>query len=400
MVRGLLTICVAVAVAVCTAGSALAQRLPRYRAAPAEEKFPLPTDSLIAPALPVPARSAYQPGPADEPNATLPGGTLVPIPQGKPKRYTWTPRYGLRGTIESVKLEDGTERSFFIGGWVITATSDSGEEMELATDNAVLWRRGAVQSTPGGFQTQGDGKTEVEFYLSGNVIVRTKSAKSPLQVLRASEVYYDVERERAVALAADLEFTPQIVPDPFHIHGQEIRRLDAENWEILRASFDSSKLPSDPGLRMDSPRVLYNERQVRLRNAFGIPYRDLLTGEPIYGDERLVTAYNAVPKVMGVPVWYYPKIRTDANDPLGPFVGMGFGQNRVFGTQLYTTWDIFDLLALRPPPGHRWRLNLDYLSKRGPARRDRLSLSGAVGDLRAQLHRRDGKALRDSRPGN
>ena len=239
--------------------------------------------------------------------------------------------------------------------------------MELATDNAVLWRRGAVQSTPGGFQTQGDGKTEVEFYLSGNVIVRTKSAKSPLQVLRASEVYYDVERECAVALAADLEFTPQIVPDPFHIHGQEIRRLDAENWEILRASFDSSKLPSDPGLRMDSPRVLYNERQVRLRNAFGIPYRDLLTGEPIYGDERLVTAYNAVPKVMGVPVWYYPKIRTDANDPLGPFVGMGFGQNRVFGTQLYTTWDIFDLLALRPPPGHRWRLNLDYLSKRGPA---------------------------------
>ena len=197
--------------------------------------------------------------------------------------------------------------------------------------------------------------------------MRTKSAKSPLQVLRAREVYYDVERERAVALAADLEFTPQIVPDPFHIHGQEVRRLDAENWEILHASFDSSKLPSDPGLRIGFAARALQQRQVRLRNAFGIPYRNLLTGEPVYGDERLVTAYNAVPKVMGVPVWYYPMMRTDANDPLGPFVGMGFGQNRVFGTQIYTTWDIFDLLALKPPPGHRWRLDLDYLSKRGPA---------------------------------
>ena len=275
--------------------------------------------------------------------------------------------YGTRGTIESQKLEDGTERSLFIGGVIFNATTDSGEEIELATDNAVLWRRGAMQSTPTGFQTQGDGKAEVEFYLTGNVVVRTKSAKSPLQVLRASEVYYDVERERAVLLAADLEFTPQISPDPFHIHGQEVRRLDAENWEILHASFDSSKLLSDPGLRTDTPRVLYNERQVRLRNAFGLPYRNLLTGEPVYGDERLVTAYNAVPKVFGVPVWYYPIIRTDANDPLGPFVGMGFGQNRVFGSQFYTTWDLFDILALKPPPGHRWRLDLDYLSKRGPA---------------------------------
>ena len=197
--------------------------------------------------------------------------------------------------------------------------------------------------------------------------MRTKSDKSPLQVLRATEVYYDVERERAIALAGGLEFTPRFAPDPFHLRGREIWRLDAENWEVHDASFDSSKLPSDPGLRIDSDRVTYNERQVRLRNVFGLPYRDLLTGEPIFGDERTVTAYGAVPKVMGVPVWYWPRVRTDANDPLGPFVGMGFGQNRVFGTQVYSTWDIFDLLALRPPPGHRWRLNVDYLSKRGAA---------------------------------
>src|SRR4029079_12115754 len=34
---------------------------------------------------------------------------------------------------------------------------------------------------------------------------------------------------------------------------------------------------------------------------------------------------------------------------------------------VYTTWDMFDILALRPPPGHKWRLDADFLSNRGPA---------------------------------
>src|SRR5262249_14590338 len=37
------------------------------------------------------------------------------------------------------------------------------------------------------------------------------------------------------------------------------------------------------------------------------------------------------------------------------------------GQQFSTDWDMYELLALRPPPGHSWRLNLDYLTKRGPA---------------------------------
>jgi hypothetical protein len=84
------------------------------------------------------------------------------------------------------------------------------------------------------------------------------------------------------------------------------------------------------------------------------------------GNEQIVTAYGAVPRICGVPVFYFPFIRTDATDPLGPFVGFTFGQNRIFGTSVSTTWDVFDLLALRPPPGHKWRLNADYMSARGP----------------------------------
>jgi hypothetical protein len=337
-------------------------------------KYPLPTDSLFTPAPAVPPRRAYQPGlPPPEapepPGVTLPPGSEIPLPRGKANRYSYTPRYGTRIDVDSQVLPDGTRRSVITGGVIISVKAVDGfGHLELATDDAVVWVRGLpVDNILNGFQTTADGKQEVEAYLSGNVVVRTKSADGPPLTLRAEQVYYDPQLERAVAVRADLEFAPPQAPDPFHFRAEEVRRLDAENWEALDGSFHASKLPSDPGVRVDARRLTYSEREVRLRNAFGIPYRDLLTGQRVYGREQLVTAYGAVPRVAGVPVGYFPRVRTDATDPLGPFAGFSFGQNRIFGTQFYTTWDLFDVLALRPPPGHKWRLNLDYLSNRGPA---------------------------------
>jgi hypothetical protein len=337
-----------------------------------QSRYPLPTDTLVSPAPAVPPRTSYQParqppGVPEEPDFTLPDGSVIPVPQGKAKQFRFTRRYGTPNTLDSQLLPDGTRRFVFTGGVIVNATADNGDEIEFATDDAVVWVRGlAIDQPGGGFRTTPDGKTEVEAYLAGNVIIRTRTPEGP-QTLRAAEVYYDVERERAVALSATLEYNPTRFTDPVRFHGQEIRRLDADNWESIDSSFDASRLPSDPRLRIDARRATLSQRRVTLRNAFGIPYRDLRTGERLEGEERLVTAYGVVPRLAGVPLFYFPRLRTDASDPLGPFVGLGVGQSRMFGTQVSTTWDLFDLLALRPPPGHRWLLNADYLSARGPA---------------------------------
>jgi hypothetical protein len=335
--------------------------------------YPLPTDSLFSPAPAVPPRTAYQPsrqpdGVPDEPEFTLPNGSIIPIPQSRTRLFRFTRRYGTPNTLDSQVLPDGTRRFVFTGGVIVNETGEDGQETEFATDDAVVWVRGLpIDNIGNGFQAPEGSKTEVEVYLAGNVIVRTKSKTGPLQTLRATEVYYDMTRERAVALSASLEFRPDKIPDPVRLRGRELRRLDAENWEALGASFDGSKLPSDPGLRIDSKRVTLNDRQVQLRNVFGIPFRDLATGQPVYGSEKLTTAYGAVSRIAGIPVLYLPRVRTDMTDPLGPFIGFSIGGNRVFGTSLYTSWDMFDLLALRPQPGQKWRLNADYLSARGPA---------------------------------
>lgn len=361
MVRGGVIIGSAVLTVLAVAAPARGQR----------DRYPLPTDDLVAPAPVVPPRTAYQParqpaGVPDEPDFTLPDGSVIPLPPGKARQFRFTRRYGTPNTLDSQLLPDGTRRFVFTGGVIVNATTDDGEEVEFATDDAVVWVRGlAVDNLANGFRTNPDGKTEVEVYLAGNVVVRTKGSDGP-QTLRAAQVYYDVERQRAVALDASLEYSPPGTTDAVRVFGREVRRLDADNWEALGSTVAASQLPSDPRLRLDARRATLSLRRVHLRNAFGIPYRDLLTGRPVEGEERLLTAYGTVPRLAGVPLFYLPRLRTDANDPLGPFVGFGIGQNRIFGTQVATTWDVFDLLALRPPPGHRWLLNLDYLSDRGP----------------------------------
>lgn len=342
---------------------------------------PLATDGLMAPPPSVPPRTAYQlpptapaqPG-AGPLNLTLPEGAQIPIPSSQVQNFRFSSRYGKPFNFSSEMLPDKvTRRWIFVGGLIVNVGyGRGGEEIEFATDEAVIWEVNADSGNLlNGIQSTPENKKRIELYLTGNVVIRSQNIDPKLgpvtQTLRAEQIYYDVSRNRAVALKADLEFGSTRVPDGVHLQGAEIDRLGLSDWEVLGGSAFSSKMPSDPGLRIDADRVSLSERRAIRKNVFGIPYRDLRTGEYVEGSERTITARNSVTRLGGVPVFYLPYLRTDANDPLGPFVGLSFGQSRMFGTQVYTTWDMYKLLALRPPEGHTWRLNLDYMSARGPA---------------------------------
>jgi hypothetical protein len=326
----------------------------------------------------VPPRTALQPerqAPAYDPDPlNLPEGAQIPVPSSQVQNFRFSSRYGRPINVVSELLPDKVTRRYVVtGGLIVNVGYGRGlGEIEFATDEAVIWVRGlASDNALSGFESGPDDKKEVELYLSGNVVIRTESINPKLggtitQTLRADQIYYDVSRSRAVALCADLEIGSPRVPDGVHLQGKEIDRLGPNDWQAFDAAAFSSKLPSDPGLRLDSSQIDLQERQVVLRNIFGLPYRQFGTWQKVEGTERTLTARNAVTWLDGLPVFYLPYLRTDADDPLGPFVGFSLGQNRIFGTQVYTTWDLYKLLALRPPPGHSWRLNLDYLSDRGP----------------------------------
>ncbi|HEV3438479.1 MAG TPA: hypothetical protein VG122_14040, partial [Gemmata sp.] len=384
VVRGWVTNCVALMVVGLGYAQALAQPSVPIQSEP-PTRYTLPTDGLVTPAPAVPPRMAYQPIAQVPDTPVAPDGTLkskaeVSAPKAKPRKYRFTSRYGdSQLNYDTQVLSDGTRRFVFTDGVIVNATGETPQDtVELAADQAVVWIRGIQMDSklqPLGSQPTASGKEEVELYLSGNVIIRTQPKVGPLQTLRGSQIYYDMDRERAIAIDAEMEYrpllpvpggAPVLAPDPVHFRAIELRKLDAENYEGLTTAVNTSKLPSDPGLQITAPRMTMTDREVQLRNVFGIPYTDLLTGQPVVGDEKTITAYGAVPKFEGIPFFYFPWYRCDANEPLGPFVSIGLGENRIFGAQLYSTWNMFELVGLRPPIGMKWTLELDYLSERGP----------------------------------
>ncbi len=316
--------------------------------------------------------------PAD-PESLIPDGARVNLPPGSRQLIRFGPRYGKLPDlqIDPIDQAKNINRLVYTGGVIVNVVFISGDrpqEVEFATDNAVAWITGA-KTQPLGAELKsggvGDDKTEVELYMTGNVVIRTLSSdgsgkQTVAQTFRAKEMFYDVNNNRAIALSADLELKVSGYTDSFHITGKEIWQLGPNEWKAFQTVASASKRPNDPGLTYESTESTIVQRETARTNAFGVPYRNFLNGDPDYGNERILTNRNVKVKIFDVPFFYLPKQKTDISEPLGPLSGIGFRNDGLFGTQLYTTTDLYKLLAVRGPPGHRWSLFADYLSKRGP----------------------------------
>lgn len=325
-----------------------------------------------------PPVSPFLPQPQVAPGVELPDGARVPLPASAGQRIQIGTRYGTPYNLQSDKLDGDTRRVLVTGGVIVSVEflngPPGGQQMEFAADTVVAWIKGAGGRTLiGGLDVgaAGSGKTEIELYLAGDVVIRTVSAAGAKgasdQVLRAKEIYYDVPNSRAVAVCADLEVRGAAFVDPLHVRSQEIWRLGKNEWRAFDAQTSASKRPSDPNLTAGASESTLVQRRGYRTNIFGMPYRDLRTGEKVFTTENTLTNRNATVRLLDVPVFYWPKTVSDLAEPFGPFQGIGFGNDNIFGTQVYTTWDVFKLLAFRPPAQHSWRLDLDYLSDRGPA---------------------------------
>lgn len=319
----------------------------------------------------------------------LPDGSRVPLPAGsRRQKIAFAPRYDtINSVIDLFKNED-RQKITFVGGLIVTITYETApakpgdppgvEEIEFAADNGVVEVVGAggkdarqgleIESAPG------ERNAQMELFLMGNVVIRTKAeskigtvvAQNLTNTLRADQVFYQVNENRCIALDANLELAVEGSPDAVYLTGKEVQRLGQNEWRALDAEAFASRLPSDPALVLTAREMSYTRRRVVRQNIFGIPYRDSKTGETELGSEQILTGQNVVGAYSGVPFFYLPSLRTDATDPLGPLSGVGFGNDRIFGFQIFSTWDTYKLLAIRPPAGHRWRLHLDYLGDRGP----------------------------------
>jgi hypothetical protein len=295
----------------------------------------------------------------------------APAPPAEVKaKISVRPRYGGDLQMQTLPQPGGGTIIIFTNGVSVTvrSTTAKGGFLDIEADRMVAWTRAeAMQGFSGPNRKEGDINNAHELYMSGNVELRTRT-KSEREELRADEVYYDVRRNVAVARKADLSLQTIKLPYPVHIQSEEIIQENPKFYRMRQSRIFSSLLPSDPGLEVDIRDGTIEERQYERWQLFGLlPPPVDKEGKPKVVTDHIFTGSNVLFRVEGVPVFYFPYLKDRIEDPLGPLDGISMGYNRIFGFQIYTTWDIFDLLDLDHPQGQRWQLNLDGLTQRGPA---------------------------------
>jgi len=345
---------------------------------PAQGDLPVlpPTPTELAQDTPAPKGD-----PIDPPALEIKG--VIPLPLVESRTIFLSPRSSLPISIRSDVIK-GERQTLITGGVKLLVNFTKGpiRQMDLEADEVLVWKKeGETSSSVDSMQSPDGlkGNDPIEVYLSGNVTIRLTQAKADgttNKVFRADRIYYDVQNHRAVAINGDLEFTKQGFENPGRFTGKRISQLALNEWKVEDANLHASRLTSDPGfsIAFQSADIYQRDPQER-RSILGLPFRDRLTGEveeesPLYLDARSVT-----PELRGLPFLWIPRYRAQVNDPLGPFQGFGFRNDRISGTQIFLTWDLLDLFGITKYNGEKWNLLTDYLSERGRALGTNYSLS-------------------------
>jgi len=316
--------------------------------------------------------------PSGLPASPLPGpGPITPLEepldQGPTRQLFIRPRNAL--PIQAIKtpLDNGEYAIVVTTGVIIRIWSIKENKVvaDIEADRMVMWGKQSSSQDPSHSMDnmstpQGDSGKSMEFYLAGNVEIRNQTKKET-QILRCQECYYDVSRNVALALQADVETKSPKLLNPAHIKAEELQQLGPKLMKGKKVEVFSTVLPADPGLKIMLTEATVEKFDTPRTTVFGFLFKSQKTGETIQTPETIITGNNAVVNLEGVPVWYMPRIKLDANDPLGPLDAIGFGYSTVYGAQIMATWNVFDLIGIVPDSGKKWQMYTDYFSLRGPS---------------------------------
>jgi hypothetical protein len=231
--------------------------------------------------------------------------------------------------------------------------------VDISTDRLVIWARGIdVPDLTG--QTPFPENVPLEIYMEGNIVFREGE-----RIVYADRMYYDVNNRIGIVLDAEL-LTP--VPNYeglLRLKSEVLQQVGQDRF-YAHGSFITSSRMGRPGYRLQTSDAYLEDNQRPAVDPYLGPLLDPVTGEPIIEHQRLATARNDVLFLGEVPVFYWPYLATNLEQPSFYLRRARFKNDNVFGTQALTDWDAFQLLGIRhPPEGVDWGISFDYLSERG-----------------------------------
>ncbi len=223
--------------------------------------------------------------------------------------------------------------------------------VSLEADNAVIWQRGKANfgdlvSTP---------ERPIELYLEGNIVFSQGN-----RVIYADRMYYNLESEYGTILGAEVLTPAPQFQGLVRLKSDVLQQINGQRLMAYGAAVTSS--------RMGVPRYWLQADEVELTDGRSQQEADGLVSRVPQAETKMrARAKNNFVYVGGVPIFYWPTFSTDLRRSDFYLSSVSFGNDAIFGTQVYATWDVFHLLGMEPPLGTSLKLSTDYLSDRGPA---------------------------------
>lgn len=305
--------------------------------------------------------------------------TIAPTPQlsdaNQPsfRSVQLFPRYN-RGLNADIRTSEGGEAvgvlsggaTLVISGIAVPGTpaaAGSVDRVELEADRVVVWTSGVGGLTTGRIEQSGD--QPLELYLEGNIVFRQGE-----RTIYAQRMFYDARRETGVILDAEL-LTPLPEIDGYQYRGlvrlkaDALRQLEDSRYVAENAMFTTSRL-EEPTYSLRSDRITFEDFQRPIIDPVtGQQAANPFTGAPLSDREQTATAEGNRVEFGGVPLLYWPKFETDLAEPRYYIDDFRVRNDSIFGFQVLTDFDVYQLLGAKAPPGTDWTVALDYLSERG-----------------------------------
>jgi len=309
---------------------------------------------------PVPGQVARRAQFAAGAAAPAPGVTLAPPPGMR--RIRAFPRSDNR--LQAEWFPDPTRNEWVAvisgGVTIIVDGADSVGSIDISTDRLVIWTQGTAQPDLGGQTLQRD-DAPLELYMEGNIEFRQAD-----RLVTAQSMYYDVRQRIGMVINAEMLATVKKFEGKLRFQASELRQLSQNQFEAQGARFTTSRF-GEPGYWIQADGVSLDDNpRVATDPNTGMPLIDPNTGEGVVDhDWQLTTSDNYV-IVEGLPIFYWPTLSTNLEEPGFYLKEVRFRSDNVFGTQILTDWNAYQLLGLKPIAGTSWEASFDYLSKRGP----------------------------------
>ena len=227
--------------------------------------------------------------------------------------------------------------------------------IDISADRVVIWTQsGESDSLEAGDLVVQSADSRFQVYMEGNIVIRQNQ-----NTIQATHAFFDAASDRALMLNAELRaFVPEGGAQ-FRVRAERMRQLTHDRFHAQNAWVTSSPY-GKPGYRIQASDIFVEPGPSVFTGT------DPLTGQQVVGQSTWVTSVNNQFIIGDTPVFYLPKVSGPAEDPGIPIRSATVTQDRIFGLQVKTVWNLTKLLGLPKQPGMRLDLLADYRTKRGP----------------------------------